>query len=57
MRSYVKLANKIWSVAYSNYPYKVLWHDGCQGYFEIWKELETNNFTYNVTNVHYNFYP
>ena len=42
--SYVKLANRIWSVAYPYYPYKVLWHDGCQGYFEIWKELETNVF-------------
>ena len=40
----VQLANRIWSIAYPNYPYKVLWHDGCQGYFEIWKEIETNRF-------------
>ncbi|OWR29829.1 hypothetical protein CDO73_12135 [Saccharibacillus sp. O23] len=40
----VRLANRIWAAAYPNYPYKVAWHEGCQGYFEIWKELATNRF-------------
>lgn len=40
----VRLANRIWAAAYPNYPYKVAWHEDCQGYFEIWKELATNRF-------------
>ena len=40
----VLLANRIWAYAYPYYPYKVKWHDECQGYFEIWKELHTGKF-------------
>jgi hypothetical protein len=40
----VYIANSIWRIAYPNYPYKVEWHEDCQGYFEIWNEVGTNKF-------------
>ncbi|MED1724346.1 DUF1871 family protein [Brevibacillus parabrevis] len=40
----IQLANRLWSFAYPHYPNKVAWHEGCQGWFQIWKEVKTNRF-------------
>ncbi|WP_123040556.1 hypothetical protein [Cohnella candidum] len=44
LQNSVELANKIWSFAYPYYPFKVAWHDGCQGWFVIWKDIVNNKF-------------
>lgn len=40
----IQLANRMWSYAHPYFPNKVAWHEGCQGWFEIWKEVKTNIF-------------